>query len=99
MSIHPDDPSHAVVQVAAVGSVALSWLGVIPAFVALIAGIYYLLCIWESVTIQGWLIHHRTRAAERRVEKMHNLRHKLNGQLMVLDAELEKSRARSSADH
>lgn len=63
----PDVPSiantatNAVPHGASIGAIAASFLGYLPAIVALIPAVYYCILIFESKTVQDWIARRRTR--------------------------------------
>jgi hypothetical protein len=84
----PDLPldGHVVVQasphVASIGALIASFIGWLPAIVALIPAIYYLILIWESSTVQHYIRNLRMRRKARRIAR-------LKAKAKVVQAELE----------
>ena len=75
------------------GAAALgSLLGFLPPIVALAALLWYVVQIWESDTVQGW-IHGPVKAARRKRAKYRarSILHTARNQAMVLQAEREKA--------
>jgi hypothetical protein len=61
------NPENVTPHVASLGAIALTVGGWVPWIVALIPAIYYLILIYESATVQGWIrcrrlkVHHKNR--------------------------------------
>ena len=75
------------------GAAALgSLLGFLPPIVALAALLWYVVQIWESDTVQGW-IHGPVKVARRKRAKYRarSILHTARNQAMVLQAEQEKA--------
>ena len=75
------------------GAAALgSLLGFLPPIVALAALLWYVVQIWESDTVQGW-IHGPVKVARRKRAKYRarSILHTARNQAMVLQAEREKA--------
>lgn len=75
-------PNGAGAQVTAVAAFAASMSGYVPVILALLPAIYYLLLIWESKTVQGWVTARRARKAELNLAK-------LKAQTLVVGAKIE----------
>lgn len=64
-----EDTTHSIQawagNIISVGAIAGSWLGHIPALAAIVALIWYLIQIYESLTVQRWLANRRVRKLAR----------------------------------
>lgn len=58
---------------ASIGALVMTFMGWLPAIVAIVPALYYGLLIYESKTVQGWL---KRRRAKKRLKRIHKLRSK-----------------------
>lgn len=70
----PTDPAQLAAHGASLGAIAATMVGWIPAVVALIPAVYYLILIFESRTVQNWFAKHRARKARKKsnAQKQHH---------------------------
>lgn len=62
-------PNGAGSQFAAIGAFVATAAGWLPFILATLPAIYYLILIWESKTVQGWVEKRRARKAAMKVAK------------------------------
>lgn len=76
------EPQALVPHGASILALAGTLMGYIPVVIAIIPALYYLLLIYESVTVQGWLAHRRALKAAIKLAK-------LKAQVIVVSARID----------